>query len=135
MRLGWVWRTGGSVEVGLLLAERLDPSGSSWRQCVGPVLGMWLAVWTQVGWQVSDTCVLGILLRWVAEGVLGVEYRVHLVLGIVGGKTVCVGIHVFLVRVSVVLRERNARIFGWALVQFCVRGICGSCCGFCNVDL
>ena len=68
LRLGWVWRIGRSVEVGLLLAEWLDPSSvyfhggtGEWvlMEGVGPVLGMWLAVWTQVVWRVSDTYVLG----------------------------------------------------------------------------
>ena len=58
---------------------------------VGPMLRMWLAVWTRVGWRVLDTYVLGTRLRWVADGALGVEYRVRWVHGIVGGKTVCVG--------------------------------------------
>ena len=36
--LGWIWCIGGGARVGLLLAEWLDPGGSSWRlgSCWGP---------------------------------------------------------------------------------------------------
>ena len=54
-RLGWFWRSGVCVEVGLLLTEWLDPRRSSWRVSV-PCWGC--------GWQFgpewaggSQTCV------------------------------------------------------------------------------